>query len=82
MAELNKGSHPEMTPRQSNTLNSMQGEWVTMTIMAKMLHPFFSRETLRKKAKEGKAPFLIKQIGSRYFAKRSDVEEYLQQINK
>lgn len=82
MEELNKGSHPEMTSRQLNTLNDMQGEWVTMTIMAKMLHPFFSIAALRQRAKRGTMPFPYKQVGNRYFAKRSDVEDYLRQINK
>lgn len=62
-------------------MKTIKDEWLTLTQIVKMMGGFFSRETLRRRAQLGNAPFYMRRIGARYYARREDVEKYINDIN-
>lgn len=60
---------------------TIKDEWLNITQICKMMSNFISRESLRRRAKSGTAPFYMRRIGARYFARREDVEKYIKEIN-
>lgn len=79
MEELNKPNVSEFSGAPAPV--EIQGDWITLTQIVEMMGGFFSRETLRKRAQRGNAPFFIRRIGARYYARREDVEKYINEIN-
>lgn len=80
MPELRKPRVAEIQPE--NVPIGIQGDWITLTKIVAMMNGLLSRETLRKMAQRGNAPFCIRRIGARYYARREDVEQYIKEINE
>lgn len=79
MDELNKPNVSELQGTPAPV--ELQGDWITLTQICKMMGGLFNRETLRKQAQRGNAPFFVRRIGARYFARREDVEKYIKEID-
>ena len=79
MDEMNKPNVSELQGTPAPV--EIQGDWITLTQICKMMGGIFSREALRKRVQRGNAPFYMRQIGARYYARREDVEKYINEIN-